>query len=324
MAEAAGSVKVIRRLGYTALVLGFAQIVFGAIVRITGSGLGCGDHWPDCYGSFTPAHRGIALLIEISHRYGAALLSLAVLALFLAAWTARARDERREDPRAADGALPPSAAALALVVAAAIFGAVTVKLSLETWIVVTHVAIAMTLLAVLVEVVVRAGGFGARPAGQPASRSLSAARAALGLVFLTLILGALTANTPGAPVACLGFPWCRAAMTSGVPLAIQITHRVLALLLFGHLLGVMIAARKREPGSAVARAATAAFSIVVLQILIAAALVEMQLPMVLRSVHQAVGTLLWISIAVLHSLAASRGVTMANGADARPATDAEG
>jgi len=38
----------IRRLGYLALVVGFAQVLFGAIVRITGSGMGCGDHWPDC------------------------------------------------------------------------------------------------------------------------------------------------------------------------------------------------------------------------------------------------------------------------------------
>jgi heme a synthase len=314
MAEGGGSVRALRRLGYAALVLGFAQIVFGAIVRITGSGLGCGDHWPDCYGSFTPAHRGIALLIEISHRYGAALLSLAVLALFLTAWAARARGERSEGPRAGDGAFAPSAAALALVIAAAIFGAVTVKFSLATWVVVTHLAIAMALLAVLVEIVVRAGGFGSRPAEQPASRSFSAARAALGLAFLTLILGALTANTAGAPVACLGFPWCRVAMTSGAPLAIQITHRVLALVLFGHLLGLMIAARRRESGSAVARAATAAFSIVVLQILVAAALVELQMSTGLRSAHQTVGTLLWVSIAVLYSLAAPRGVTMAAGA----------
>ena len=45
----------LRRLGLVALFLGFVQVVFGAIVRITGSGLGCGDRWPDCYGSFTPA-----------------------------------------------------------------------------------------------------------------------------------------------------------------------------------------------------------------------------------------------------------------------------
>jgi len=70
----------VRRLGYLALLLGFAQIVFGAVVRITGSGLGCGNHWPDCYGSFTPGRDSPNLLVEISHRYGAAALSLALAA----------------------------------------------------------------------------------------------------------------------------------------------------------------------------------------------------------------------------------------------------
>ena len=41
--------RTIRTIGYVALLLGFAQVVFGAIVRITGSGMGCGDHWPDCW-----------------------------------------------------------------------------------------------------------------------------------------------------------------------------------------------------------------------------------------------------------------------------------
>jgi len=79
----------IRRLGYLALLIGFAQVVFGAIVRITGSGLGCGDHWPDCYGSFTPVHNELTLVVEISHRYGAAALPLAIVALVLAAWVER-------------------------------------------------------------------------------------------------------------------------------------------------------------------------------------------------------------------------------------------
>ena len=42
--------KSIRRLSYAALVIAFAQIVFGAIVRISGSGWGCGEHWPKCDG----------------------------------------------------------------------------------------------------------------------------------------------------------------------------------------------------------------------------------------------------------------------------------
>src|SRR5580765_2647548 len=79
----------IRRLGYLALVVGFAQVVFGAIVRITGSGMGCGDHWPDCFGSFTPVQGGPNLLVEITHRYGAAALSLAIVALAVVTWLKR-------------------------------------------------------------------------------------------------------------------------------------------------------------------------------------------------------------------------------------------
>jgi len=298
--------RTIRRLGLVALFLGLVQVVFGAIVRITGSGLGCGDHWPDCYGSFTPAHRGAALLIEISHRFGAAALSIAVLALFIVAWTKR--DE--EGVRGAGGVLAPAGAALALVITAALFGAATVKLGLATWIVVTHLSIAMSLLAVLAEVIVRSGGFTRRSLPRPAaaSRSLSAARAAVALASLTLILGALTANTPGAPVACQGFPWCRSGMTSGAPLAIQLIHRLLAILLFGHLTGMMMSSRKREPGSAVSRAATVAFALVTFQLLVGAALVEMHLPMGLRSFHQAMGTLVWIAVASVYSLARARGV----------------
>jgi cytochrome c oxidase assembly protein subunit 15 len=295
----------LRRLGLVALFLGFVQVVFGAIVRITGSGLGCGDHWPDCFGSFTPAHRGVALLIELSHRYGAAALSLAVLALFIAAWMKR--DEK--GIRGSGGVMAPAGAALVLVIVAALFGAVTVKLGLATWVVVTHLAIAMTLLAVLVEAIVRSGGFTRRSLPRPAeaSRSLSTARAALAIALLTLVFGALTANTPGAPVACGGFPWCRTEMIPGTPLTIQLFHRVLAILLFGHLIGMMLAARKREPGSPVARAAMTAFALVTVQLLVGAALVEMHLPMGLRSFHQAMGTLVWIAVASVHSLARPRG-----------------
>jgi heme A synthase len=167
----------------------------------------------------------------------------------------------------------------------------------------------MTLLAVLVEAVVRAGGYTRRTLARPSapSRSLRAARAGLGLAFVTLVFGAITANTPGAPYSCLGFPWCRAGMTSGTPLTIQVTHRVLAFLLFGHLLGMMIGARKREPGSDVARVATAAFALVTAQLLVGAALVEMHLPMGLRSFHQAMGTVVWIATASVHALARPRG-----------------
>ena len=293
----------IRRLGALALVIGFAQVVFGAIVRITGSGLGCGDHWPDCYGSFTPAHSGSTLLVEISHRYGAAALSFAIALLAVVALL------KRNDPGVSGrgGVLRPSLLAVLLVVVAALFGAVTVKLALNPIVVVTHLAIAMALLGVLVVVVVRAGGFGAGTVPARYDRTLRSGRAAAGLTFLALVFGALTANTQGAAVACQGFPWCRSITESGAPLYIQVTHRIIAFLLLGHLIGITIGVRKRRESPAIARVVWTALGLVIAQVLVAAAMVEMALPPVLRSLHQAVGTALWICVVTLALAAGKRG-----------------
>jgi heme A synthase len=292
-------VRTLKGLGLLALFLGFAQVVFGAIVRITGSGMGCGDHWPDCYGSFTPAHNGSNLLVEISHRYGAAALSIAIAALFVAAWLKR----REPGVGGPGGVLRASLLAIVLVVVAALFGAVTVKLALEPWVVVTHLAIAMSLLAVLVVAVVRAGGLGAFAIPERSERTLRAGRAAVGLTFLALVLGALTANTPGAPLACQGFPWCSVIGERGSPLVIHVWHRIIALLLLGHLIGVAIAVRKRSESRPIRIAAWTALSLVAVQVVVAAAMVEMNLPATLRSVHQAVGTALWITVVTLTALA---------------------
>jgi heme A synthase len=295
-------VRTLRGIGYLALVLGFAQVVFGAIVRITGSGMGCGDHWPDCYGSFTPAHNGANLLVEISHRYGAAALSLAIVALAAVAWI------RRREPGVggAGGVLRASLLAVVLVIVAALFGAVTVKLALHPLVVVTHLAIAMALLAVLVVAVARAGGLGSLAVAERSTRTFRAGIAAAGLTFLALVLGALTANTPGAAVSCQGFPWCRAVTQGGAPLAIQVSHRVVAFLLLGHLIGLAIGVRKRAEPRPIRAAAWAALSIVTLQVLVAAAMVEMHLPASLRSIHQAIGTALWIAVVALASVAAGQ------------------
>ena len=291
-----------RRLAYLALLVGFAQVVFGAIVRITGSGLGCGDSWPDCYGSFTPAHGATTLLVEISHRYGAAALSIAIIALAAVAWS------KRREPGVAGpgGALRPALLALVLVVVAALFGAVTVKMALNPLVVVTHLAIAMALLATLVVAAVRAGGFRAAAVTDASDRTRRSGRAAVGLAFLTLIFGALTANTPSAAVACQGFPWCTSVAATGTPLYIQITHRIIAFVLFGHLIGVAIGVHKRREAGPLRTAAGIALSFVILQVLIAGAMVGMHLPPELRSLHQAVGTALWISVAALATLASGR------------------
>ena len=71
----------VRRLAYVALLVAFAHIVFGAIVRISGSGMGCGDNWPKCYGYWIPPMTRPDLIIEVTHRYLAVALFVAIAAL---------------------------------------------------------------------------------------------------------------------------------------------------------------------------------------------------------------------------------------------------
>ena len=68
-------------LAYTVLV-----ILFGAWVRITGSGAGCGEHWPSCHGELVPRSPTAATIIEFTHRVTSGLCLLSVLALL---WLAR-------------------------------------------------------------------------------------------------------------------------------------------------------------------------------------------------------------------------------------------
>lgn len=64
-------------LGWNVLV-----ILWGAVVRATGSGAGCGAHWPTCNGAVIPLAPSLGTLVEYSHRAtsGIALLLVALVA----------------------------------------------------------------------------------------------------------------------------------------------------------------------------------------------------------------------------------------------------
>jgi len=64
-----------------------AVILFGAWVRITHSGAGCGSHWPTCHGEIIPLEPSIETLIEYTHRVTSGLLG--IIGLGVVAWAAR-------------------------------------------------------------------------------------------------------------------------------------------------------------------------------------------------------------------------------------------
>lgn len=109
------------RLAWTALAANVLVILQGAVVRLTGSGAGCGSHWPTCNGTVVPIGATLETLIEFTHR----LLSGGVLVLGV--WLlVRALRARREKPGFAAFAV----ASMAFLVVEAGIGAATVLLGL--------------------------------------------------------------------------------------------------------------------------------------------------------------------------------------------------
>lgn len=288
-----------KRLSYAALTLAYLQAVLGAVVRITGSGMGCGDHWPRCHGYWFPPLQRMDLIIEVTHRYVAATLTLAVLALLFMAW------RRRESPGIGGpgGVLRPAAAAALLVVAAALLGAVTVKLELHAAAVVIHLALAMFLIAALALAAVRSASISPAASTATSRKTVRGATVAMVMAFFAVVMGGVTANIFGGAVSCAGFPHCREISGMGAPLYVQLGHRILAFALLLHLFGMLMALRKRTEPAAVRAWTRIAFGVVLAQILVAAAMVEMGLPLHLRVLHQAVGTLVWLVMFVFFAVA---------------------
>lgn len=81
---------------YAAVVLGFMVLVilWGAVVRATGSGAGCGDRWPLCNGDFFPHHPRIATIIEYAHRSMSGICTGLVAALIAWTFVAKTKGDR--------------------------------------------------------------------------------------------------------------------------------------------------------------------------------------------------------------------------------------
>ena len=288
--------RALRRLATTSVVLTYLHLVFGGFVRISGSGMGCGTSWPRCNGSWIPPFDQPTVLIEYTHRLLALLVGLSI------AWLTYAARQRRAEPGVGGprGVLRASVTALGLVIAVALLGMVTVKLGNHPAATVAHWTLAMTLLAVVIAAAVRTGALGGESArlqgGTPrAVRSLAVGAA---LAFLAVVLGGLVAKFPGASVACTTFPLCgRATGVSRAAADLQLTHRIIAYLLFFHVIGVATAvSRRASEAEAVKLASRLAAGLVVAQLAIGAAMIMSGLRAPLRSAHEAVGVAVWLAM----------------------------
>ncbi|HUR94833.1 MAG TPA: COX15/CtaA family protein, partial [Gemmatimonadales bacterium] len=286
--------RLLRRLAWTGAAFAFGLIVLGGVVRITGSGMGCGDHWPRCNGEWFPP-LDLPTLIEIGHRWAAALVSVLVFSVAFVGWR-----RHRSNPALRN----PALLGAVLLVIQVLLGAVTVKLALPPWVIITHLANAMLLLATLMVVALRAGAPETqlpldRGVRHPAHRLVTAT---LVLGFGVILFGAQVANFH-AGLLCLGFPLCNGSVLPPATslAALHWAHRTLAFVFLGLTLVVVsrLSRRSDEASQPLRRGAAMVLAATVAQIAVAAAMVLHLLPPTLRALHLLVGTLVWAALVVL-------------------------
>ncbi|HEX5234340.1 MAG TPA: COX15/CtaA family protein [Silvibacterium sp.] len=91
-APPSNSSRALRDYAWCVLAYNVVVILWGAAVRATGSGAGCGEHWPLCNGSVIQQHPTVAALIEYTHRATSGIALIAVIVLLV--WTFRATPKR--------------------------------------------------------------------------------------------------------------------------------------------------------------------------------------------------------------------------------------
>ncbi len=284
------------QLAWIAAAATFFLIAFGGFVRISESGLGCGDDWPLCNGQLLPA-MSVATFIEFGHRIVAAGVAALVIAVAVTAW----KWGGSGDPLWTR-LKRTSLAAVVLVLIQIMLGAVTVWLELPAASVILHLGTAMLLMALLIVATLTA-------VSGPAGRSMKVSDGASGALlwtavygFVVVLAGGLVANLD-AGHACQGFPACNGSwMPADNPLMhVHWGHRLLAYALFIWALFLPRFVKRRRAGDRGAgRAAITAAVLVVLQLLIAAGMVSMSLPDWMRAAHVALGaavfgSLVWLA-----------------------------
>jgi cytochrome c oxidase assembly protein subunit 15 len=283
---------------YARVVLGLtvAVILWGAYVRISGSGNGCGSHWPMCNGEVIPKAKGIKTLVEFSHRASSGIAFLAVA--FEAFWARRAFEPRHPARRAAQWAL-------GLMVTEALVGAGLVlfeyvaenrSVGRAAW-VATHLTNTFLLLAALS----LAAWWGAgRAASQLRGQGL-VGRLLLGALGALLVVGAIGAVT------ALGdtlFPASDLAAglrqdadpASHFLIRLRVVHPVLAVVAFVYVLcasGYVGARRRsREVGNLYALLVALAIA----QVVGGLANLALLAPAWMQIVHLIMADALWISL----------------------------
>jgi heme A synthase len=290
-------------------------VVWGAYVRATGSGAGCGRHWPLCNGVVVPRAARVATLIEFSHRLtsGAAL----VLSVALLVWAVRAYPRGHAVRRGAS-------AALGFMVSEALIGALLVLFQL-----VEHDASVARALSVSLHLVNTFFLLGSTAltalwasGGAPVRIRALGAQAPVAWAMGVPLAGLLLVGATGAVTALGDTLFPSASVATGLAedfsssahlfVRLRVLHPLLASTTAVLSLGALGLVRSLRPRSAVRRLANGATALIVAQVALGIFDVVRLAPLWVQLGHLALADLVWTALVLVAAVAL---------ADADPAAD---
>ncbi|HWQ13064.1 MAG TPA: COX15/CtaA family protein [Roseiflexaceae bacterium] len=285
-------------LGYNLLV-----ILWGAFVRATGSGAGCGSHWPLCNGEVIPRPEQVATLVEFVHRLtsGVALLT----AVGLLVWA-------RRDYPAGHPVRRGAAYAMGFMVMEALLGA---GLVLFEWVandaslaraisMSLHLVNTFLLVAALALTAWWASGGGAvQLRGQgPLGGALVGGLAALVVLGMSGAVIALGDTLFFAHTRAGGAHETLPALVAAI-VSIRVLHPIIAVAVGAYLVAVAWWAGAARPAQATRALAAGVTALYLVQLAAGAVNVALQVPVWMQLVHLLLADLVWI-LAVLLSASA--------------------
>jgi heme A synthase len=293
------------KLALVVLAATLGVILWGAYVRATGSGAGCGSHWPTCNGAIVPRNPSTATVIEFAHRTSSGIAFVLVVIQLVFAW--------RLFPRG-HGVRRAAAAGMALMVSEALVGAGLVLFEMVAGN--TAVARAYWMAAHLLNTFALLAALGlcawrARPGAEADVATNSAApvdrrfrgamTAGLAAVLLVAISGAVVAlGDTLFPASSLG-EGLRQDLAPGAHLFVRLRlyHPLLAVLAGIYLLVVTALIASRDPSGRLRRPASTAAALVLGQLGLGFANLALLAPVALQILHLLAADLVWLSLVVL-------------------------
>jgi len=292
------------RFAWSFLAYNLAVIGWGAFVRATGSGAGCGRHWPTCQGAVIPRAPALETVIEFTHRATSGIAM--ILAVILVVWARRVYAPGHAARRAAWAALAFMVTEALLGAGLVLFGWVAANASLARgWAMAAHLANTFLLLASIALTAAwsdaPAGGLRLRRDSRPAPWLAAGAVATL----LAGVTGAVAALGDTLFPATTFAEGLRQELSSQAHLLLRlrVLHPFAALGAAAVLLTAARAATRARPVRPVQRAALALGALVVIEV--AAGVVNLALlaPIWLQVVHLLLADLVWVTLVLLAAAA---------------------